>query len=89
MIFITHTKEIVEGKRLIDALNTVADKMIENAKAVRIGSYADHVTESEKDFTLNKSIELAEKVRNGFFDNFTIWQRINTELTGKCIPLFN
>ena len=87
MKFITHTNEIIEGQRLTDALNKVADKMIENAKAIRNGDYADHVKETQKEFNLQKSLELAEKVRDGFFDNFTIWQRINTELTGECVAL--
>lgn len=87
MNFITHTKEVVSGKRLTKALNKVADKMIENAKAVRKGIYAGHVTEETKEEVLSSSLQLAEKVRNGFFENFTIWQRINTELTNECVAL--
>jgi hypothetical protein len=88
MKFTTHTGEIVTGQRLQDALNIVADKQIEISKGIRKQDlYADHVTEETKDLNLQRGIELAEKIRNGVFDNFTIWQRINTELTGECVAL--
>ena len=62
--------------------------MVANAKAIRAGDYADHVTDEQKDLNLQKSLNLAQKVREGYFDNFTIWQRINTEITGECVALF-
>lgn len=87
MQFITHTKEIIKGKRLTDALNKVADKMVENANLIRVSKYADHVTEEQKEVLLQRDLEYAEKVRNGFFENMSIWQTINTELTGECIGI--
>lgn len=86
--FLTHNKEVVTGKKLTDALNAVADKMVESAKKKRKEHYASHVTEAQKDAILEKDIERAEEVRKGEnIDNFTIWQRINTELTGETPPL--
>lgn len=88
MKFVTHTQEIVEGQRLTDALNKVADKMVENAKAIRVSKYANHITEIQKDFYLQQNLEFAEQVRAGYYiDNLGIWQRVNTELTGECIAL--
>jgi hypothetical protein len=88
MKFITHTNEIVTDERLQNALNKVADFWAENSKAIKDQNlYALHVTEEQKVLDLNKGLEFAEKIRNGYFDNFTIWQRVNTELTGECIAL--
>lgn len=89
MKFTTHTDEIIEGYRLVNALNKVADDWQELAHKIRVGSYASHVTENTKDETLQRGLEFAEKIRNGYFDNFTIWQRVNAELTGECVALFN
>ncbi|HQG79354.1 MAG TPA: hypothetical protein PK564_03360, partial [bacterium] len=87
--FRTHTGEEVSGKRLTDALNKVADDMVESANKKRKEHYASHITEQKKDEILAKDLDYAEKVRNGeSIDNFTTQQRINTELTGESVPLF-
>jgi len=85
----THTGEIITGKRLQDGLNKVADDMIQNAKDIRSSNeYASHVTEEEKDNSMNRSIENAEKVRRGEkMNNFSIWQDLNMYFTGECIAL--
>lgn len=83
---VTHTGEIVTGQRLIDARNKVADDWKQNAYAVREDDdYAQHITEQQKDFFLFQSLQLAEEIRWGNESSFTVWQRINTELTGECI----
>ncbi|HQG38547.1 MAG TPA: hypothetical protein PLK15_05405, partial [Chitinophagales bacterium] len=88
--FTTHTGEEVSGKRLTDTLNKVADDMVESANKKRQEHYADHITEKQKEDILKKDIEYAEGVRKGDnINNFTIQQRINTELTGESIPLFS
>lgn len=89
MEFITHKNEIITGERLNNALNNVADFWAENSKKIRFGNYANHVTEIQKDFILTEGLKRAEAIRNGDFNNFTIWQRVNTILTGECIALLN
>jgi len=86
--FQTHNKEIVKGKRLKDALNHVADNWKSNAIAIRESDdYASHVTEATKDLRLEQGLRLAEYVRLGHVESFTMSQRINTYLTGECIAL--
>ena len=87
--FRTHTGEIVKGKRLQDALEKVADKWASNARAIRENDdYAPHVTEEKKDLNLKRHLAYAEGIRTGEnVNNFTIWQRVNTELTGDCVAL--
>jgi len=89
--FTTHTGEQVSGKRLSDALNKVADDWAKIQRGIRKeDKYADHVSEKTKEENLTKGLERAEEIRNGKnIDNFTIWQRINTELTGESVPLFS
>ena len=78
-----YTPEQIQAAR-----ETVADWWANNARAIRNGdAYAPHVTEARKDEILADSLANAEKCRKGELDhNFTFWQRINTELTGECIP---
>jgi hypothetical protein len=88
--FKTHTGKLVTGARLNDSLGRVADFFVYNAYAVRIEDlYASHVTESEKDQYLAESLERAERIRAGNVDNFTVWQRVNTDLTGEFVALLN
>lgn len=89
--FTTHTGENVSGEKLTKALNKVADWYADNAKKVREeDAYAKHVTEKQKDENLQKGLERAEEIRRGeYIDNFTIQQRINTELTGEAVPLLS
>lgn len=86
--FRTHTGEIVEGERLREALNAVADWYAENARAIRRDDhYAAHVTEARKDEALASGLEFAEQVRRGEHCGFSVWQRVNTHLTGECVAL--
>lgn len=88
LTFTTHNKEVVSGKKLTDAINKVADDWADLHKRIREeDGYASHVTEEQKDEYLKKELERAEEIRNGVgLDNFTIWQRIDTELTGETVP---
>ena len=85
--FITHTGEIVEGERLKVALKAVGNWYIKNAHAIRKeNAYAAHVTEETKIKCLQRQLELGERIVTGREPcGFWLWQRINTELTGKCV----
>lgn len=86
--FRTHTGEIVTGERLQVALNAVADDWARMAHAIRNeDAYADHVTEAEKAEDLVDGLAYAERIRRGDVKNFTVWQRVDTELTGQCVAL--
>lgn len=86
--FRTHTGEIVTGDRLTAALNKVADDWADLARAIRKeDAYAPHVSESTKEANMQAMLARAEEIRAGLVDNFTIWQRVNTELTGQCVAL--
>lgn len=80
-----------DDQRLINALNQVADDWLFMSLKIRLNDkYAPHVTEQVKNERLLSSIEDSRKIRNGVSSgNFTIWQRVNTVLTGECVPLFN
>jgi len=77
--------------KLQAAREEVAAWFKENAEAVRKEDfYAKHVTEEEKETYLKKGIAHAEGIAKGMHDNnFTVWQRINTVLTGNCVALLN
>lgn len=49
--------------------------------------YANHVTEEIKEKDLQRHIDTANEIRNGVINSFTIWQKVNTELTGNCVAL--
>lgn len=84
--FRTHTGEIVEGERLAAALAIVANDWRELAYAIRrADKYAAHVTEETKDTNLSRDLECADRVQAGEVSSFTIWQRVNTALTGECV----
>lgn len=86
--FRTHTGEIVSGGRLVAALNVVADWYAANARAIRLeNAYAAHVTEERKEERLVEGLAFAEEVRRGEHCGFSVWQRINTHLTGECVAL--
>jgi hypothetical protein len=87
-IFVTHTGEAVTGERLEQAFNKVADFFESNARKIREEDpYAAHVTEETKDELLNKRLASVQRIREGEVRSFTVWQRINTELTGKCVAM--
>lgn len=88
MQFRTHTGEIVEGDRLNEAVQVVADWYRDNAKAIfDEDAYASHVTTERKKELLNKGLDFAEQVRAGNITGFSVWQRVNMELTGECVAL--
>jgi hypothetical protein len=88
MAFTTHTGEIVTGERLQITLNKVADDWAQLAEYIRNGSFAEHITELQKDVQYNKMIKCCIDIREGVIKTFTIWQRINTAITGECVALF-
>lgn len=87
--FRTHTGEVVTGERLSNALNAVADERAASAQAIYTEDlYAPHVTQKIKERILQKSLEYAEQIRTGTAPmSFTLWQQINTVLTGECVGL--
>jgi len=50
-------------------------------------SYADHVTEEEKDYNVLRMLAAADDIDDGIIDSFTIRQRMLTKITGVCLPL--
>lgn len=87
--FKTHKGDIIEGDKLKEACEIEAQWIEANAKSVyESDNYASHVTEQEKLDALHRRYDLAQSVREmKGLNNFTIWQRINTRLTGECIAL--
>ena len=86
MQFKTHTGEIVTGERLQSALKQVANDWRDIARAIRSKDlYASHVTEETKDARLAEALDRADKIEAGNVGSFTIWQRVNTVLTGECV----
>lgn len=89
-VFTTHTGQRIKGDRLRDALNTVANDWARMTHAIRVqDDYASHVTEKHKDNNLANGLALAEEIRGGAIDSFTIWQRVNTVLTGECVAFLS
>jgi len=91
MKFRTHTGEIVTGERLEKACHSVACWMEKNAQSVFDSDpYASHVTKEQKLKILHDNFDAAQNVKElKNLNNFTIWQRVNAELTGECVALFN
>lgn len=88
--FKTHTGKIVRGKKLVMALNSIADDLLERAHKIRNeDDYASHITNESKDRILNEAIEDSERIRNPNNIKYELWlfQRLNTKLTGECIAL--
>ena len=86
---ITHKGQEVIGDELIEARKHVADDIVTVAYAIyKQDVYADHVTPKKKTELLHRDISYAEEVQKGLHDdNFTIWQRMNTFITGECVAL--
>ena len=86
--FKTHKGEIVTGQRLKEALYNVSNYWLCNAYGIRAEDlYASHVTKKEKDDFLNEGIDTAKRIREGEENGLWCLQRLNTELTGECVPL--
>lgn len=86
----THTDETLtrDNPRLIAACEKVALDMEELAIRVREeNAFGSHVTEQQKDDYIKRFYtDIAIEVRNmENLHNFSVWQRVNTELTGECI----
>lgn len=84
--FRTHTGEIVTGDRLQSALKTVADWRKNHAEyMLNYKGYPEHVTEAMKQDAYARGVAESEKIRAGNVSNFTVWQRVNQELTSECV----
>lgn len=75
-----------DSPEYVKACETVANQWRESAKAVKANDpYASHVTEEYKEAKFKRDMNYADQIEFGEVSfNFTIWQRINTELTGEC-----
>ena len=82
-----HTGKILTETELAEALKKVANDLRENAYAIHSeNAYASHVTQEEKERYLQERLGYANEVEKGLYNsNFTIWQRVDTLLTGECI----
>lgn len=84
--FKTHTGVNVPGPQFMAACKAVADDWRNLAHAIRKEDrYASHVTEARKEQALQDMLENAARIEAGEIESFTIWQRINTKLTGECV----
>ena len=90
MTFRTHTGETVDGERLTSALAEVAKDWSDLAHAIRKADhYASHVTDDRKEQALQEMLHRADEIEAGDIRSFTIWQRVNTVLTGDCVALLS
>jgi hypothetical protein len=82
-----HTGKILTETELAEALKKVANDLRENAYAIHSeNAYASHVTQEEKERYLQERLGYANEVEKGLHNrNFTIWQRVDTMLTGECV----
>lgn len=88
MSFRTHTGEIVTGERLRVALAKVAADWRALAHAIyKEDGYASHVAEECKAKNRDDMLTRADEIEAGSVKSFTIWQRVDTELTGECVAL--
>ena len=68
------------------ACKKVASDWRDLAHAIRKDdAYASHVTEDRKEADLQAMLLDADTIESGEVKSFTIWQRVNTELTGECV----
>lgn len=87
---ITHLGKKITGKRLENARLHASKVEDRYAKSILEGKieFASHVTRLAQIEIANKESKYAEEIREGRHDsNFTIWQRMDTFLTGECIAL--
>jgi hypothetical protein len=78
--------DITKHPKFMDACKKVANDWRELGHAIlKENAYASHVTEQQKIDHLNEHLELADRIEKGEITSFTIWQRINQELTGECV----
>ena len=70
------------------ACKRVADDWRKLGYAIRKeDAYAAHVTPERKEQALNDMLDAADQIEAGNITSFTIWQRVNTVLTGECVAL--
>lgn len=76
--------------KLVKARKKVANDYRQIAHAIHDGdSYAEHITQEMKDGFLAERLEAADRVEHGTEQmTFALWQRLNAEITGECVPLF-
>ena len=82
-----HTGKILTDTGIAEALKKVANDLRENGYAIHSeNAYASHVTQEEKERYLQERLGYANEVEKGLHNsNFTIWQRVDTMLTGECV----
>lgn len=86
MNFKTHKGDVITGKQYQAALDKVAhDWESLGHRIYQADEYAAHVTQETKLARLQDHIDCAADIRVGNWKSFTIWQRINTALTGECV----
>jgi len=88
-VFHTSNGEAVTGERLQAARDKTAETWDALGDAALIGKipFASHVSDAEIARYAMSQYDCAKAIRAGLSDgNFTIWQRINTILTGECVP---
>ncbi len=86
--FLTSHNEVITGERLQAACEAVAAQIEASAIKVREeDAFASHVTQAGKDDYIDRFYtQVAAKIRKQEnLHNFSVWQRVNTELTGECI----
>lgn len=86
----THTGRELTTQELQQARDYVASNHRSISNAIyKKDDYADHVTENQKIDFLQKGLVYAIEIELGQHDdNFTVWQKMNTFITGKCVALF-
>lgn len=89
-VFIDSNGQVHKLENLNRVLNKVADDWEQIGLSIKEQNlYADHVTNETKEKELQKHLNTANDIRKGIVSSFTIWQRINTELTGNCVALLS
>lgn len=86
----THTGEIITGARLQEARKAATQPNLDYIEAIDNGTagFASHVTIAQIQEIRAGEVEQIRKIRAGESDhNFTVWQRMNTFLTGKTVAL--
>lgn len=85
-----HTGQTVNGPTLNAALAKVASDWRSLALDIRLeNAYASHVTDAEKNADMNTMLDEANRIEAGEIKSFTIWQRVNTVLTGECVSFLS
>ena len=88
--FRIHTGQLITGSPFRRACRQVAQDWRDLAHAIREeNDYASHVTEAQKDSARDEMLRRADEIEKGEIDNLTIWQRVNTALTGECVALLS